>query len=86
MIRCNVITILSVFIQLINLNIACLVAGRLLLGLMMGIISGIVPVYLNSIAPLSISGKIGSINQLMIGFGLVAAYSLGYLIDNDPED
>jgi MFS family permease len=63
-----------------------LAVGRLILGFTIGISNSIVPVYLNSIAPLQISGLVGSINQLMIGLGVIGAYSFGYLIEDDPTD
>lgn len=67
-------------IKLSFLNIAI---GRFILGLVMGLSTSIIPVYLNSISPKNISGKIGSFNQLNIVGGIMAAYLVGYIIDDD---
>ena len=49
--------------------------------------TSIVPLYLNSIAPLSISGKICSLNQIMTCFGVIAAYLLGFaIIENEGDE
>jgi len=80
MIKCNMLVIVAISLQLIDLKFTYLMAGRLLLGFIIGIMSSILPLYLNSIAPLSISGKIGSMNQLLTSFGVITAYSFGFLI------
>jgi len=54
--------------------------GRILLGIVLGIMSSILPLYLNSVSPVKISGKIGSLNQLLTCLGVITAYSFGYLI------
>jgi MFS family permease len=86
MIRCNVIIIVSICLQLIDLKFTYLLSGRLLLGFVVGIMSSILPLYLNSIAPLSISGKIGSMNQVLTCLGVITAYSLGFIITEDKND
>jgi MFS family permease len=48
--------------------------------------SSILPLYLNSIAPLSISGKIGSMNQVLTCLGVITAYALGFIITEDKND
>ena len=77
------VIILSVIIQLIDLKIALLLSSRLVLGFMVGIQASILPLYLNSLAPVSVSGKIGSMNQLLTCYGVITAYSLGFMIGND---
>jgi len=60
--------------------------GRIMLGIVIGIMSSILPLYLNSISPVKISGKIGSMNQLLTCLGVITAYLFGYLITEDTED
>jgi MFS family permease len=86
MIICNTIVIVAICFQLIELRFTYLLAGRLLLGFVIGIMSSILPLYLNSIAPLSISGKIGSMNQVLTCFGVITAYTLGFIITEDKAD
>ena len=49
----------------------------------MGLSTSIIPVYINSIAPRQISGKIGSFNQLNIVGGIMISYLMGYVIDDE---
>jgi MFS family permease len=80
MVYCNCIIIFSVCLQLIELKIVYLIAGRVILGVVIGIMSSILPLYLNSISPLAISGKICSLNQIMICLGVICAYLMGFLV------
>lgn len=57
-----------------------------MLGIVIGILASIIPLYLNSISPLSISGKICSLNQILTCLGVTAAYLLGFIIIDDQED
>lgn len=86
MINCNAIIIFSICVQLLELKIAYLVAGRIILGVIVGIMQSIVPLYLNSISPVSISGKICSLNQIMTCLGVIAAYFMGFMITEDAND
>jgi SP family galactose:H+ symporter-like MFS transporter len=47
-----------------------------------GISTAIIPVYINSIAPPSIVGKLGSFNQLLQTVGVVIAYVGGSIIQS----
>lgn len=86
MVRCYCFIILAIGIQLIELKLTFLLGSRLLLGIITGIQASILPLYLNSLAPISVSGKIGSMNQLLTCFGVITAYSLGFIIQLDRED
>lgn len=86
MIYCNIIVIFSVGVQLVDLRVAFLVTGRIVLGIVIGILSSIIPLYLNSITPLSISGKICSLNQILGCTGVIFAYFIGFFITDDKED
>jgi MFS family permease len=78
----DVFAIISILLQAYSVNILTLYIGRFLLGIYVGISSGIIPVYLVSISPPEVSGIIGSFNQLLITIGIAAAYGLGYCSDD----
>lgn len=54
-----------------------LMLSRVLAGIYCGIITGIVPLYLNELPPQHLRGKIGTLNQLTIILGLLTANILG---------
>ena len=60
------------------LDINTLYLTRFLLGLYLGVSSGIIPSYLVSISPPEMTGLIGSFNQLLITIGISVAYRFGY--------
>jgi SP family sugar:H+ symporter-like MFS transporter len=86
MVICNLVAIAAVMIQLVELRVGYLLVGRVIQGSVIGILSCILPLYLNSIAPIPISGKICSLNQIMICLGVIAAYLVGFFIPEDKED
>ncbi|PIA55756.1 hypothetical protein AQUCO_00700225v1 [Aquilegia coerulea] len=53
--------------------------GRLLEGFGVGVISYTVPVYIAEIAPPSMRGSLGSVNQLSVTIGIFLAYFLGLI-------
>lgn len=86
MIRCYLTVIGAVSLQMIDLQLTFLLSSRLILGIIIGLQASILPLYLNSIAPVSISGKMGSLNQLLTCYGVIFAYALGFIIDQDKDD
>ncbi|AEE29853.1 putative major facilitator, sugar transporter, major facilitator superfamily [Arabidopsis thaliana] len=54
--------------------------GRLLEGFGVGIISYTVPVYIAEIAPQTMRGALGSVNQLSVTIGIMLAYLLGLFV------
>lgn len=60
-----------------SLNFAMLVLGRAIIGVGSGAATVIVPLFLGEVAPASIKGSIGMLNQLGISFGLFVAVALG---------
>lgn len=50
-----------------------MVAGRVITGLGIGLSSALVPLYISEISPTHLRGTLGSINQLMICVGILAA-------------
>ena len=51
-----------------------LIAGRVVVGLFIGLLSGIVPVYLAEVAPKSIRGSVGSFFYLTLAVGILMAF------------
>ena len=73
--------------QLIKLEFLFLAIPRFFLGILIGLSTSIIPVFINSIAPSQVSGKIGTYNQLFQVSGVLIAYLMGYsLNDNDKDD
>ncbi|BAF18330.1 sugar transporter ERD6-like 4 [Oryza sativa Japonica Group] len=54
--------------------------GRLLEGFGVGVISYVVPVYIAEIAPQTMRGALGSVNQLSVTIGILLAYLLGMFV------
>lgn len=73
----DILGVLSIALQAFQIDYWNVYMGRLLLGLYVGIASGIVPSYLISFSPPEISGIVGSFNQLLITIGIATAYALG---------
>jgi MFS family permease len=86
MIFCNLVAIFAISLQLVELKVGYLLIGRVIQGVVIGILSCILPLYLNSIAPIPISGKICSLNQIMICLGVITAYLVGFFIPEDKDD
>lgn len=59
-----------------------LVAGRIIIGIAVGIASFTVPLYISEISPSRIRGALVSLNQLAITIGIVASYVCGYLFSS----
>jgi len=59
-------------------NLVCLIVGRIILGIAIGIGSFTAPLYLAEIAPKRIRGMLVSLNQLAITIGIVFSYLINY--------
>ncbi len=46
-------------------------------GIIVGINSSVIPLYLKEMSPVSISGLVGSLNNVFINVGMIVAYVLG---------
>lgn len=51
--------------------------GRFIGGISVGINSAVVPLYINEISPISVSGVMGSMTQLMVNVGILISFLLG---------
>jgi len=59
-------------------SVALLVAGRVAVGLAIGVASFVSPMYISEIAPARIRGSLVSVNQLAVTIGIVVAYLVDY--------
>lgn len=57
-----------------------ILAGRFLIGIGIGLASALVPLYISEVAPAKVRGTLGSINQLMICLGILAALVVNVLL------
>lgn len=73
---------LAIGIQLMSMNVVAVSVSRFLMGIFCGIISGVVPSYILSLAPSFTSGIVGTYNQVAVALGMAFAYYMGQLLDD----
>lgn len=61
-------------------GISSIILGRTIIGLGIGLSSALVPLYISEVAPTHLRGALGSINQLMICIGILAALLVNVFI------
>lgn len=66
-------------------SLGAMLAGRFVAGLGSGAASVLVPRYLAEIAPVSIRGALGTLTQVFINVGILAAYVIGYPYEMGTE-
>ncbi|KAG7550824.1 MFS transporter superfamily [Arabidopsis thaliana x Arabidopsis arenosa] len=66
-------------------SVQTMIVGRLLAGIGIGISSAIVPLYISEISPTEIRGALGSVNQLFICIGILAALIAGLPLAANPQ-
>ncbi|XVF31585.1 hypothetical protein REPUB_Repub17cG0003600 [Reevesia pubescens] len=66
-------------------TVQTMIIGRLLAGIGIGISSAIVPLYISEISPTEIRGALGSVNQLFICIGILAALVAGLPLAGNPQ-
>ncbi|KAF7716871.1 MFS-type Sugar/inositol transporter [Penicillium ucsense] len=60
------------------ITVAMLIAGRFIAGLAVGLMSATIPVYCSEVAPPRIRGLLASMQQWMVGLGIMVAQWVGY--------
>ncbi|KAF6137391.1 hypothetical protein GIB67_036428 [Kingdonia uniflora] len=65
-------------------SVQTMIIGRLLAGIGIGISSALVPLYISEISPTEIRGALGSVNQLFICVGILAALVAGLPLAANP--
>ncbi|CAN4079954.1 unnamed protein product [Withania somnifera] len=66
-------------------SVQAMIIGRLLTGVGIGISSAIVPLYISEISPTEIRGTLGTVNQLFICIGILAALVAGLPLSGNPS-
>ncbi|XP_061338346.1 plastidic glucose transporter 4-like [Gastrolobium bilobum] len=72
------------FLCAIAQSVHTMIIGRLLAGIGIGVTSAIVPLYISEISPTEIRGALGSVNQLFICIGILAALVAGLPLAGNP--
>ena len=75
----------SVICLFLGASGATQIVGRLLCGIAVGINSQIIPLYINELAPLEISGVMGTFFQFFINMGILVSYLMGLGIPDDSD-
>ncbi|KAK9242210.1 general substrate transporter [Lipomyces tetrasporus] len=70
--------IVGAIVQSASTGVPMLVVGRLLAGLCVGVTSSLVPIYQSEIAPRKIRGRIVSLQQFAITWGIMVQYFIEY--------
>ncbi|KAJ5291302.1 general substrate transporter [Penicillium angulare] len=78
----SVFVVIGVIFQVSANNLGLLIAGRLILGYAVGLISCLVPLYVADCSPAHFRGALVSIYQFDVGLGLL----LGIIVDNATKD
>ncbi|KAI0439407.1 high-affinity glucose transporter [Xylaria telfairii] len=84
-----ILWIIGSIIQCASQNVGMLCAGRVIAGLCVGIASSVVPIYQSEIAPKEIRGRVVSLQQWAITWGILIQYFIQYgaaQIGGGPND
>ncbi|GMH30024.1 hypothetical protein Nepgr_031867 [Nepenthes gracilis] len=72
------------FVRATTQSVQTMMIGRVLCGIGIGISSALVPLYISEISPTEIRGALGSVNQLFICIGILAALVAGLPLAENP--
>lgn len=67
-------------------NLAFFIAARFLGGIAVGGVSLLSPLYVAEVAPASVRGRLGTLYQISIVFGIIVSYAINYLLRNTGSD
>lgn len=70
--------ILGTFVVVLSNEISVLVAGRIIIGIAIGIASFTVPLYIAELAPTQMRGSLTSLNQLAVVIGILLSYVVDF--------
>ncbi|KAL0910663.1 hypothetical protein M5K25_021665 [Dendrobium thyrsiflorum] len=76
--------VVGAFLSTTAQSVQAMLIGRLLAGIGIGITSAVVPLYISEISPTEIRGALGSVNQLFICIGILAALVVGLPLSGNP--
>jgi SP family arabinose:H+ symporter-like MFS transporter len=75
-----VLFVVSSLLTAIPTTLWCFVFARFLSGVAIGFASPVSPVYIAEVAPAHVRGRLVTLNQLAITFGMLAAYAIDWLL------
>jgi len=64
----------------------CIITGRLIEGVIVGLNTTVVPLYILEMVPIQVRGKAGVLNSTLLTGGLVFAYGMGFTVPTDGEE
>ena len=86
MIIIDLVSIGALFMSIIS-NVWVIIFARFINGITVGINSAIVPIFINEVSPILLTGRTGSMNQALINVGVIGSNLLGLVLpDSKPED
>lgn len=81
MVILDLCAILSIMIQCISLSFIPLFFGRIIVGMIIGLNSGIIPRYIFGVTPKQMAGSLAFLSQVMFTVGVTLGYALGFMIN-----
>lgn len=81
----DILTIIASIIGVLNLSISTQLISRIIFGLIIGMNTVLIPIYLTSTLPGSMGGPAGTLNQLFITIGILFGAFMGYLVVEDDD-
>ena len=85
MLIADIVSILGFGLCVIS-NVWALIVQRFINGLTVGVNSAIVPLFINEISPLSLTGRTGSMNQAFINVGIIGSNILGLFLPYEKPE
>ena len=76
----SLIFILGAIFQTSSFHLGLLYVGRIISGISIGVLSMIIPLYQSELAPKDIRGRLISLQQLAITFGILVSFWIGYAV------
>lgn len=81
MVLLDICAIFSILIQCINLSFMPLFCGRIIVGMIIGLNSGIMPRYIFGVTPKQMAGSLAFLTQVLFTIGVTLGYLLGFIIN-----
>lgn len=79
------LAIISTIIIVVDTSLVNIMLGRFLCGVIAGVNTALVPVYIKSFSPHELSGKTGTLSQVFQKLGLFSAYIFGLLLPSKKD-
>ena len=79
---CDIGIIIASLANVISLDIYFFIFLRFFIGFLFGFSSILIPTYLTSISPTTLTGRLGSFNQIFITIGIAFTYYLNFIVED----